>query len=69
MMNYFERSVLTTLVAGICFTSFGQTSKQDAPNGWHLKDKQKDGLYGISLDKAYQFLKGKKKSPGCGGRH
>ncbi|SEN58552.1 Subtilase family protein [bacterium A37T11] len=24
--------------------------------GWHLKDKQTDSVYGISLDKAYEFL-------------
>lgn len=31
-----------------------------AGQGWHLKDKETDGIYGISLDKAYDFLKGKK---------
>jgi cell wall-associated protease len=30
-------------------------------NGWHLKDKEKDGYQGISLDKAYEFLKAKNK--------
>jgi subtilisin family serine protease len=35
-------------------------TKEAVPNGWHLKDKTKDGLYGISLDQAYEFLKGKK---------
>ncbi|MFT3936231.1 MAG: S8 family serine peptidase [Chitinophagaceae bacterium] len=28
--------------------------------GWHLKDKAKDGYYGISLNQAYQFLAEKK---------
>jgi cell wall-associated protease len=28
--------------------------------GWHLKDKGKDGLQGISLNQAYDFLKDKK---------
>ncbi len=28
--------------------------------GWHLLDKTSDGYYGISLDKAYNFLKNKK---------
>ncbi|MCW3093712.1 MAG: peptidase and in kexin sedolisin [Ferruginibacter sp.] len=27
--------------------------------GWHIKDQQASGYYGISLDKAYQFLAGK----------
>ena len=30
------------------------------PKGWHLMDKEKDGQYGISLDKAYAFLESKK---------
>ncbi len=32
---------------------------QKAP-GWHLKDKAKDGIQGISLNEAYQFLQSKK---------
>ncbi|MGE9313516.1 S8 family peptidase [Niabella sp. CJ426] len=32
---------------------------ESVPKGWHLKDLQKDGLYGISLDQAYDFLKSK----------
>ncbi len=35
----------------------GTSTKQDLPNGWHLMDKQQDGYYGISLNKAYEFLK------------
>ncbi len=34
-----------------------------ALQGWHLKDKEADGLQGISLNKAYDFLKGKKSLP------
>ena len=30
------------------------------PKNWHLMDAQTDGYYGISLTKAYNFLKGKK---------
>src|SRR4030095_16051764 len=38
-----------------------QTSiKEPLPNGWHLQDKATSGVYGISLDKAYQLVKGKK---------
>lgn len=36
------------------FSSFGQ---QEVVKGWHLLDKQEDGYHGISLEKAYQFLK------------
>ena len=42
-------------------TTFAQTSvKEPLPNGWHLQDLKENGTNGISLDKAYQFLKGKK---------
>jgi len=36
------------------------TSYKNVPKGWHLADKEKDGFYGISLDKAYEFVKAKK---------
>jgi cell wall-associated protease len=29
----------------------------DVPKGWHLLDKEKDGYQGISLQKAYDFIK------------
>jgi cell wall-associated protease len=39
----------------------GQTSlPKPKQNGWHLLDKQSDGYLGISLQKAYELLKGKK---------
>jgi subtilisin family serine protease len=60
MVNKLKQSVLTVLIAGMSITSFGQSSIKEVPNGWHLKDKDASGFYGISLDKAYQFVKGKK---------
>ena len=33
--------------------------KGDVPKGWHLLDKEKDGYQGISLQKAYDFIKSK----------
>ncbi len=43
---------------------FAQQDNKDsvkvAPNNWYQLDKKETGYYGISLDKAYQFLKGKK---------
>ncbi len=39
------------------------TSVKELPKGWHLLDKDKDGFYGISLQKAYDFVKGKKSTP------
>lgn len=60
-MNIFlKRTLLPTLLAGFSFTSFAQ---REAPHGWHLGDQKTTGFYGISLDKAYQFLKGKKSQP------
>ncbi|MBO9564704.1 MAG: S8 family peptidase [Niastella sp.] len=35
------------------------TQTEDLPKGWHLLDKAKDGYYGISVDKAYEFIKSK----------
>jgi cell wall-associated protease len=40
--------------------SFSQgTSLKTAPRGWQLMDKEKDGVYGISIDKAYEFVRSK----------
>ncbi len=36
-------------------SSFAQNNT--IPNSWHMMDKETDGYYGISADKAYQFLK------------
>ncbi|OYW17925.1 MAG: peptidase S8, partial [Sphingobacteriales bacterium 12-47-4] len=56
---------LAPIAAMICFIavsplSYGQMAEEKVPNGWHLKDAQKDGFSGISLDKAYDFVKGRK---------
>ncbi len=44
-------------------TSFAQQEKSiktgDVPKGWHLLDKTKDGYYGISVNKAYDFIQSK----------
>ena len=44
-------------------TSFAQQEKSiktgDVPKGWHLLDKTKDGYSGISVNKAYDFIKTK----------
>jgi cell wall-associated protease len=48
-------------LAGQSTSSFAQgNSVKELPRGWHLLDKEKDGYFGISLDKAYNFVKGKK---------
>jgi subtilisin family serine protease len=61
MIHYFKKAMLIVLAFGFYLSTDAQTSvKEGVPKGWHLKDKVKDGLYGISLDKAYDFVKGKK---------
>ena len=40
--------------------SQGSSIKQDLPKGWHLMDKADDGFEGISINKAYDFVKLKK---------
>lgn len=60
-MNYFKRPALVVAFAGLGLISFAQTAvKESVPNGWHLKDQATSGFYGISIDKAYEFVKGKK---------
>lgn len=34
--------------------------RDEVPKGWHLMDKASSGYYGISIDKAYNFVKSKK---------
>jgi cell wall-associated protease len=57
-MNKFSALLLTTALFST--TAFAQTSKKEAPKGWHLMDKEKSGYYGVSIDKAYNFAKTKK---------
>ena len=54
--------LLIVTVAGLLgLPAMAQTSvKETVPKDWHLKSKDKDGFQGISLDQAYDFVKGKK---------
>src|SRR5690349_24068424 len=64
MIKLFNRFFLLLIAALIFANGFAQTSvKTDVPRGWHLLSKQTSGYYGIGLDKAYDFLKGKKSTP------
>jgi subtilisin family serine protease len=45
------------VLAGGC--SFTALSQKEVVKGWHLLDKQDDGYNGISLEKAYKYLKNK----------
>jgi subtilisin family serine protease len=52
--------LLVTAIFAFIF-SFSQTSTtREKKNGWHLLDRQTDGYMGISLQKAYDLLKGRK---------
>jgi len=61
-MKHFITSLIGLLsLALFVTTSFSQSaSPEDNFKGWHLKDKTVDSFAGISLNKAYQFLKNKK---------
>lgn len=62
-MSKFFRKILWLLLltAGAFSVSKAQTAiKEEVPQGWHLMDKSTSGYAGISLDKAYDFLKSKK---------
>ncbi len=53
----------TLLVAGLVISTGAAaqgTSKKTAPKNWHQLDQKESGFYGVSLDKAYNFLKTKK---------
>lgn len=59
----FVGMVLTAMLPAFTFAqsdnSTGKDSVKVAPNNWYQLDRQTTGYYGISLDKAYDFLKGK----------
>jgi cell wall-associated protease len=65
-MNFSLRSMkgglMVILIGFLPLTMFAQgtSAKKDLPKGWHLLDKDQDGFYGISLNKAYEFAKQKK---------
>lgn len=55
-------SVKRTCLIAACTTLslYGFSQKDEVPKGWHMMDKTKDGYHGISVDKAYEFVKAKK---------
>lgn len=45
----------------LSFIVFQGNAQSEVPKGWHLLDYSQDSFYGISLNKAYEFLKEKKR--------
>lgn len=56
MSSIFKSFAAFILSGIITVTALAQDAATD---GWHLKDKKADGYYGISLNKAYEFVKSK----------
>ncbi|MEO8885488.1 MAG: S8 family serine peptidase [Mucilaginibacter sp.] len=64
-MNILRKFNTALSICGFLFlslTSVAQTPAvvADPPKNWHTMDLKADGYYGISLNNAYQFVKGKK---------
>jgi subtilisin family serine protease len=53
------------LIAAFLYSTiiYAQNSFLPVPKGWHLLDKDSSGYYGISLHKAYDFIKAKNLQP------
>ncbi len=54
------KKLFFTVVILISANAFAQKAKDSVPNNWHQLDQASTGYYGISLDKAYAFVKDKK---------
>lgn len=63
-MNKFRIYLFGSAFAGALFFSLNVSAQTapvaDLPKNWHQLDLKADGYYGISLNQAYNFLKGKK---------
>lgn len=57
---HFGKKILLTGLLFVNITVFAQT---DSLKGWHLRDEQTDSVRGISINKTYDFLKGRKSKP------
>lgn len=53
------RKKLSLLFLSALITVSATQAQTTTPRDWHLMDVQKDSVYGISLEKAYDLLKGK----------
>lgn len=65
-MNNYRKGIAGFAISAALLIGFSASAQQmpdnqpPPPKNWHEMDLQTDGYYGISLDKAYLFLKGKK---------
>jgi cell wall-associated protease len=66
-MHRFCKFISGTLLCGAVLINYNSTAQVAAPKvaaeppkNWHLMDLKTDGYYGISINQAYQFVKGKK---------
>lgn len=57
MNKLFSRTLMIAAFGLLNVTMFAQ--KSEVPKGWHTLDLADDGYYGISVDKAYKFIKSK----------
>lgn len=57
MNSLLKRTSFFSICSLMAAVIFAQTS--EVPKGWHLLDKKSGGYYGISIDKAYDFVKAK----------
>jgi cell wall-associated protease len=58
VMTKITKKLLFVIIGLFLFA--GIQAQKPLKQGWHLLDKSTDGYHGISLDKAYEFLKNKK---------
>lgn len=60
-----KKFILPLVLLFLVKTSVSQMVEKERPllQGWHLLDPQQHGYMGISLDKAYELLKGRKSTP------
>ena len=49
----------STLLVGALVASIPVLAQKSVPQSWHMMDRTKDGVYGVSADKAYKFIKSK----------
>ncbi|WP_460694893.1 S8 family serine peptidase [Mucilaginibacter puniceus] len=58
-MNIFRLPIKIAAIFGALLLSHNTFAQTDPPKNWHTMDLKADGYYGISLNNAYQFVKGK----------